>query len=113
MRLLLDENVDARLRPLLIASAHDVTSILHDYPTALSDETILSLAVQENRVILTADTDFGELVFRRKLPHAGLILMRMRSRALWHVQARVEQAILRVGSEPLFVVVTDRQTRVR
>ncbi|HLG11077.1 MAG TPA: DUF5615 family PIN-like protein [Dehalococcoidia bacterium] len=113
MRFLLDENVDARLSPFLIAAGHDVTAIVHDYPAALDDETVLSIAVREGRVILTRDTDFGELIYRRRMPHAGIILIRLRGRALWHLQARVTQAVARLTNEPQFLVVTDHQIRVR
>ena len=113
MRLLLDENVDARLRPFLMTEGHDVTAIIHDYPAALDDETVLSIAVRESRVILTRDTDFGELIHRENRPHAGVILLRLRARALWHLQSRVTQAIERLTDEPQFLVVTDRQIRIR
>ena len=106
MRFLLDENVDARLRPFLMAAGHDVTAIIHDYPAALDDNTVLSIAVRESRVILTRDTDFGELIYREKRPHAGVILLRLRARALWHLQSRVTQAIDRLTNEPQFLVVT-------
>jgi predicted nuclease of predicted toxin-antitoxin system len=113
MRLLLDENVDARLRSFLVELGHDVTAVIYDYPAALDDDTILSTALSEDRVILTGDTDFGELIYRDKRRHAGVILLRLRARALWHLQARVTQAIERPTNEPRFLVVTDRQTRVR
>jgi predicted nuclease of predicted toxin-antitoxin system len=53
MKLLLDENVDARLLPVLVSQGHDVKSVLRDYPASLDDETILGLAVQEDRVVIT------------------------------------------------------------
>ena len=37
------------------------------------DRTLLALAASENRVLVTIDTDFGELVYLHDLPHAGLI----------------------------------------
>jgi predicted nuclease of predicted toxin-antitoxin system len=113
MKLLLDENVDARLLPVLVSQGHDVKSVLRDYPASLDDETILGLAVQEDRVVITADKDFGDIVHRRGMPHRGVILLRLRALALWHLQARVDQAIARIGDERKFLVVTDRQARVR
>lgn len=38
-----------------------------------SDETILGLAYQEGRLVVTLDKDFGELVFIQRHPHAGII----------------------------------------
>ena len=34
---------------------------------------MLELAASENRVLITIDTDFGELVYLHDLPHAGLV----------------------------------------
>lgn len=35
----------------------------------LTDEDILSLAVNEDAIVITADKDFGEMVFRQKKCH--------------------------------------------
>ena len=44
-----------------------------------SDETVLALAQQDNRVLITLDKDFGELVFSRGLAGSrGVILLRPR-----------------------------------
>ncbi len=37
------------------------------------DDVLLGLASAEARVVVTIDTDFGDLVFRRGLDHAGLV----------------------------------------
>jgi predicted nuclease of predicted toxin-antitoxin system len=42
-----------------------------------ADEFILSLANQEQRILLTQDKDFGELVFRLKNAHFGVVLIRL------------------------------------
>ena len=40
-----------------------------------SDETI-EIANQQNRVVITFDADFGELVFRKRIKNWGVILLR-------------------------------------
>jgi predicted nuclease of predicted toxin-antitoxin system len=77
MKFLLDENVDARLFPFLIDLGHDVTLVAHDYSYGLLDEDVLALAHQEHRILLTNDRDFGELIIRHQLPHAGIVLFRL------------------------------------
>lgn len=37
------------------------------------DRTLLEWAAAEGRILVTIDTDFGELVFVNALPHCGLI----------------------------------------
>jgi predicted nuclease of predicted toxin-antitoxin system len=43
----------------------------------ISDDTVLNLANSENALLLTADKDFGELVFRLKRLSSGVVLIRL------------------------------------
>ena len=55
MRFLLDESADFRLLKYLTDNGHDVTAISRDYPQSLSDMEVLSIAVQEQRILITRD----------------------------------------------------------
>ncbi len=77
MRFLLDENAEFRIAAFLTGLDHDVTAIAHDYPHALSDREVLAIALHERRILITNDRDFGELVFREGLAHAGVIYFRL------------------------------------
>jgi predicted nuclease of predicted toxin-antitoxin system len=77
MRFLLDEGLPFRLATHLHTLGHDVTAVGHDYPHALADQEILGIAVAELRIVLTNDKDFGDLIFRDRLRHAGVILFRL------------------------------------
>jgi predicted nuclease of predicted toxin-antitoxin system len=72
MKFLLDESADYPLAQFLRDVGHDVTAIAHDHPHALKDAEVLKIAVSERRVLIINDRDFGELVFRRRLGHAGV-----------------------------------------
>ncbi len=73
---MLDENADLPLGDYPVEQGHDVTSIVRDYARSIQDEDVLSLATHERRILITNDKDFGELVHRGRLPHAGVILFR-------------------------------------
>jgi predicted nuclease of predicted toxin-antitoxin system len=77
MRFLLDESADARLVPYLRANGHDVTSLVTDYPAGLPVPDVLATAVREQRILITNDRDFGDLVFLQEQPHVGVILFRL------------------------------------
>jgi predicted nuclease of predicted toxin-antitoxin system len=77
MKFLLDQSTDARIIPYLKQLGHDATQIHRTYPQSIPDPEVLSLARQEKRVLITDDRDFGELIFRLKLPHAGVIFLRL------------------------------------
>src|SRR5712692_10286415 len=68
---ILDANVEYRLASFLTSLNHDVKTLVRDYPHALPDHAVLALAVQEKRVLLTNDRDFGELIFRQTIPIAA------------------------------------------
>ena len=51
---------------------HDVLSALESAPRA-TDKELLALAIEQQRVLITEDKDFGELVFVRRLPHPCII----------------------------------------
>jgi predicted nuclease of predicted toxin-antitoxin system len=41
-----------------------------------ADEAVIDAAVQDDRVLLTEDTDFGKLVYARHRKSAGVVLIR-------------------------------------
>ena len=57
---------------MLTDGGHDVLSALESNPRA-TDEELLVLATEEQRIIITEDKDFGELVFVRRLPHPCIV----------------------------------------
>jgi predicted nuclease of predicted toxin-antitoxin system len=77
MKFLLDENAELRIATFLKQAGHDVTSIIEDYPRSISDEQVLAIARAEDRILITNDRDFGELIFRQQLPHSGVIYFRL------------------------------------
>ena len=77
MKFLLDESAEFRIAAYLQSQGHEVTAIAHDYPASLSDRDVLAIAHQEDRILITNDRDFGELIFREQQPHAGVIYFRL------------------------------------
>ena len=67
MTLLADENFPIDSVSILRSAGYDVDSIQEESP-ALDDTSILERAVKDNRVLLTFDRDFGDLIFNRLLP---------------------------------------------
>ena len=73
MKFLLDECVTSRsLEAFLEEAGHDVLRAAAIDPRA-SDEHLLALAFHHGRVLVTADKDFGELVFVRNMLHAPVV----------------------------------------
>ena len=71
MKFLVDRCAGRRLADWLRAEGHDVA----DLPAGPDpgDRVLLSQAASEQRVLVTLDSDFGQLVFVEQMPHAGLV----------------------------------------
>ncbi len=76
-RLALDENVPRASVRLLLAQGIDILDI-HSSHRGLSDEAIVTICNKEQRILVTFDRDFGELIFRKRLyPEFGVIYLRL------------------------------------
>lgn len=77
MKWLLDESADFRLGRYLIQSGHDVSSIVKNYPRSITDQEVLVIAIKENRIIITEDKDFINLVSSKNSSFPGIILFNL------------------------------------
>lgn len=72
MRFLVDRCAGSRLTKWLRASGHDVLDAW-ELGVDPGDRALLDRAAAEHRILITIDTDFGELIFLHGIAHAGLI----------------------------------------
>jgi predicted nuclease of predicted toxin-antitoxin system len=75
MKFVADECCDAGLISLLRSEGHDTIYIKEFRPGAL-DKEVLEKAFAEERILLTEDKDFGELIYRLEKPAYGVVLLR-------------------------------------
>ncbi|HEY8661940.1 MAG TPA: DUF5615 family PIN-like protein [Hanamia sp.] len=77
MKLLANENFPYKSIYYLRARGYDVLSIGIDNPS-IKDSEIMTIAINEERTILTFDRDYGELIFRYDYkPEKGVIYLRL------------------------------------
>jgi len=76
MRFLADEGVDGSIVDALRRDGHDVRWIAEDLD-GIKDDVVLEAAVRDARILITEDKDFGELVYRQRLHHRGVVLIRV------------------------------------
>ena len=73
MQFLLDVCAASRsMHSMLTEGGHDVLSASEGHLRA-TDEELLALARGQQRILITEDKDFGELVFVRRLPHPCIV----------------------------------------
>jgi len=114
MRFLLDQSADARLIAWLTERGHDAVRIGRDHPPGLPDEQVLAIARRDGRILITDDRDFGELVFRHRQPHAGVIYLRLASYSFALTTARLDDVLTNHADRlDRFLVVTPASVRER
>jgi len=108
LKLLLDTCIAKSAYESLQAAGYDVVWA-GEWSIDPGDEQILTIACQQQRVVVTLDKDFGELAVLRKLPHAGIIrLIEMSTKdqgditklvLVKYAQALAEAAIITAGKQ--------------
>jgi predicted nuclease of predicted toxin-antitoxin system len=113
MRGIVDESTGVVVARWLRSLGHDVLSISEDRPRMI-DEDILALAVHDDRVVITNDKDFGDLVFRDGRTHRGVILLRLADDRTPAKIAALERLLADLPDDldECFIVVTERSIRV-
>lgn len=76
MTIVADESVDFGIILLLRKKGISVISIAEE-SFGIKDEEVLAIAVKNQCLLITEDKDFGELTYRLKLEHKGILLIRL------------------------------------
>jgi predicted nuclease of predicted toxin-antitoxin system len=71
-----DENISPALIKAIRKRGFNVKDIKEDGMFGTSDDEILKVANKENRIVISHDKDFANLINNRQLPHKGVILLR-------------------------------------
>ena len=75
-KFLVDVGVGVQIEHYLKTQGYDIKAI-RIIDCRMNDVDIIHLAVIENRMIITMDKDFGELVYHSKMEHCGILLLRL------------------------------------
>jgi len=114
IKLLADENFPRYAVDALREEGYDVVWIRTESP-GIADEQVLERAMDEERVLITFDKDFGEMAFHQNLPaDCGIILFRITTAS---GREAAQKAVRAVNSRDdwhgHFSVVDDRRVRMR
>lgn len=116
MKFLVDEALSSRVASLLREAGHDAVHVGDRALLGKPDEDVMRAAAAEGRVILSADTDFGEMLALGAYAGPSVMLLRRAPHAPER-QAAVVLAALPDTEESLeagaVVVVTPGLARVR
>jgi predicted nuclease of predicted toxin-antitoxin system len=112
MKLLLDMPVSPKLEAWLGGKGHDVVHAASRGLDRATDEELLDLALAEGRVIVTADTDFPQLLALSRQSAPGVILFRGGNYSTTAMEGLLERALATIPEPTLAasICVIDRLT---
>ncbi len=76
LKFLIDVGVGIGIENYLHQEGYD-TKTVREIDPSMEDEEIIRTGVLENRMIVTMDKDFGELVYHSSMEHCGVLLLRL------------------------------------
>ena len=114
MRFLVDESRHSAFVVGLREAGRDVRYAAETDRRA-TDDDLTALAIAEDRLIITADYDFGELAVRRRQPIPGVVLLAPSEAAIADQVARLVSIVSNWGNalKGVLTIVESRRVRIR
>lgn len=112
LRFLADESCDFAVVRALRAAGYDVIAIT-EQAAGTPDREVIQLALDEERVLLTEDKDFGQLVFAAFAGSRGVMLIRFPSESRSQLPATVVRVVENYSAQLSRAYITLSPGRVR
>ena len=117
MRFLLDQNLSPKTTEFLrIGLDHDATDIREQGLEGASDQEIMAFAIGENRIVLTYNSDFGNILEFPPGEYPGVIRLRVHPQTLEVLHPVLEQFLAQVRPEDIegaLVILDNWHYRIR
>jgi len=116
MKILADMHISPHTVTFLQALGHDTIRISDILPSNSSDRMIVETARKEQRVVLTQDLDFSEIISLSGESTPSLISLRLSTSRIEFVNSRLEKVLPQVSghvAKGSIIVVEDGRIRVR
>jgi predicted nuclease of predicted toxin-antitoxin system len=115
LKILTDENISPRVVSFLRGKGLDVIDVKEKGWQGSADRFLMAAAWEENRFILTHDSDFGTLAINEGVPCYGIIYLRLKDLNFEKVKDSLDK-FLKVEteiSEGTIIILKDRRLRIR
>lgn len=114
MKFFVDENLPRMVVEWLRAGGCDVLCAAESEPGE-TDIAWIELALRDERILLTQDKDFGDLIYRNGLASHGVVLLRLDEFVAAEILARLQEvwSVIEANPSGRFIVVTESRVRVR
>ncbi len=116
MKFLIDNALSPNMTEGLKKAGHDAVHVRDLGMAAAKDQEIMELALKDDRVIVSADTDFGTLLALRELSKPSFVLFRRSDKRpvalLMQLLANLDQ-FEEALTQGAVVVIEDKRIRIR
>lgn len=85
MRFKLDENMPTEAAELLRSKGYDAHTVFDECIVGGSDESLLEICNSENRVLITFDLDFAQVLSYPPSTHCGIVVLRYKQQGKLYV----------------------------
>jgi predicted nuclease of predicted toxin-antitoxin system len=116
MKFLVDMGISPRSAAFLRGLGHDAVHLHDEGLDRLSDTNILTAALEEGRVVLTHDLDFGDLMAASKAQLPSVVIFRLRNMSADHVDHYLRILLANYQDRLIagvVISVTEREIRIR
>ncbi len=80
----------------------------------MDDNEVLKVALDEKRILLTFDKDFGEKIFKDRRECYGIILIRIKPKSTEYIAERIRNVLNNIKEiKKKFIVIEEDRVRVR
>jgi predicted nuclease of predicted toxin-antitoxin system len=113
VRFLADESCDFSVVRALRATGHDVLAVA-ELASGSDDAMVMEMASRENRILLTEDKDFGQLVYAYSQQSSGVIFIRYPTSARKTLPNALVALVSELGNDLIgsFVVLSPGRIRI-
>jgi predicted nuclease of predicted toxin-antitoxin system len=113
-RFLADESCDFVVVRSLRSAGYDVVAVTESFPSA-TDKKVLGAAVEEDRILITEDRDFGEWIFAHREKMKGVLFIRFPGNARSRLGETVVSFVEKHGMDLVgnFTVLQPGRARIR
>ena len=99
MKFKVDENLPVEVANLLGRAGHDAKTVIEQHLGGHDDFYIAAFCQQEERILVTLDTDFADIRVYPPEQYSGLIVLRLKKQDKYHIIEIVSRLIGIFSSE--------------
>ncbi len=116
MKFKLDENLPAEMAARFSQAGHDTTTVVGQGMAGAPDAIVVRICVDEERTLVTLDTDFANITAYPPEDYAGLVVFRVNDQSREHLLEVGDRFLRSLGVESIakqLWIVEDARIRIR